>query len=97
MEVMPSRNQNRGRFGSFEYFGRIGGRCLESKLVPDVVRAQRGPVHDCSERNLVFQMRKQHRARKIPGADDIQPLNRRREVLISDFGFRMGLTRSRPG
>ena len=53
-----------------------------------MLRAQRRLVHYRPESDLAFQMRQEHGPGEVPRPDDIQPIDRRKELTALRFKFR---------
>src|SRR5688500_4399922 len=75
--MMPGADDDGGVGVSFEYGVAASVRAGESKFCFNMIRAERGLVYDGTEANLVLEVRQQHRAREIAGADHIEELDGR--------------------
>ena len=64
-----------------EYGAGVRRSVTETKLRPDMIRAQRGVVDDGAEPDAALQVREQHRSREVAGPDDVEMSDRSRQAL----------------
>src|SRR5207245_1596286 len=87
VQVMPCRDQERGRRWIIEQFARISRRRLKAEFRFGMLGTQGRLVHDGAEGDLALEVRQEHRAREVAGANDVQSSDRSQKFRRSGFWF----------